>query len=110
MRAKKVCPVGRTKTRLGQSPWAKANPSPYVIAASAMPTIVISVPLAHHDRVVTSDLAAPTAKWATVLITKEAITAGIPTVKKKGMIGKKPPKAGDTPAANRARNRVGEVS
>src|SRR3954471_24907523 len=58
-----------------------------------MPTIVISAPLAHQDLVVTSDFAAPTAKCASVLMTNEAITAGIPTAKKNGMIGMKPPAA-----------------
>ena len=69
-----------------------------MIAASTMPTTVISAPLAHHGRVVTSAFDAPTRKWATVLITKEATTAGIPTVKKNGTIGMKPPIAVDTAA------------
>src|SRR5438477_4081092 len=88
------CPIVRTAD---QRP-ANARPSPYVTAASRMPTMVISAPLAHHERVVTSALDAPTAKWAIVLMMKEAITAGIPTVKKKGMIGMKPPIAVESAA------------
>ena len=66
------------------------------MAASITPTIVIWKPLAHHERVVTSDLAAPTTKCASVLMMNEAITARIPTVKKNGMIGTNPPIAVDT--------------
>ena len=62
-----------------------------MIAASMMPTTVISAPLDHHDRVVTSALDAPTAKCAIVLMMNDAMTAGIPTVKKNGTIGMKPP-------------------
>src|SRR5436189_6358639 len=80
------------------------------MAASMMPTIVISAPLAHQDRVVTSDLAAPTAKCASVLMLKEAMTAGIPTVKKNGMIGTNPPIAVDTVAENVDRHGLGKVS
>ena len=69
-----------------------------MIAASRMPTIVISAPLAHQDRVVTSAFDAPTTKCAIVLMTNDAITAGIPTVKKNGMMGMKPPMAVDTVA------------
>ena len=75
-----------------------------------MPTTVISNPLAHHGRVVTRALDAPTAKCAIVLITNDAITAGIPTVKKKGTIGMKPPIAVDTDADNVERHGLGKVS
>jgi len=47
-----------------------------VIAASAMPTIVISAPVAHQGRAVTNAFDAPTAKWAMVLMMKDAMTAG----------------------------------
>src|SRR5471032_776922 len=89
---------------------ANARPSPYVIAASRMPTIVISAPLAHHDRVVTSAFDAPTAKWASVLMMNDAITAGMPTVKKNGMIGMKPPTAVDRLAVPIERHGLGNVS
>ena len=75
-----------------------------------MPTTVISAPLAHHDRVVTSDFDAPTAKCATVLMMNDAITAGMPTVKKNGMIGMKPPMAVDTLADSVERHGLGKVS
>src|SRR5262245_8348074 len=74
------------------------------------PTIVISAPLAHQERVVTSDFAAPTAKCAAVLITTEATTAGIPTVKKNGTIGTKPPTAVERLADNVERHGLGNVS
>src|SRR5262249_27617360 len=77
---------------------AKATPRPYVIAVSMMPTTVISRPLAHQARVVMSAFDAPTRKCATVLMMNEAITAGIPTVKKNGMIGMKPPTAVESEA------------
>ena len=47
---------------------------------------------------VTSAFDAPTAKWASVLMMKDAITAGIPTVKKNGTIGMNPPTAVDREA------------
>src|SRR5437870_3913365 len=75
------------------------------MAASMTPTMVISAPLAHHERVVTSDFAAPTAKCAAVLIMNDAITAGMPTAKTNGMIGTKPPTAVDTLADSGARPR-----
>ena len=74
------------------------------------PTIVISKPLAHHERVVTSDLDAPTTKCASVLMTNEAITAGMPTVKKKGIIGMNPPIAVDTAADTVERHGLGNDS
>ena len=80
------------------------------MAASKTPTTVISVPLAHQGRVVTSAFEAPTAKCAMVLITKDATTAGIPTVKKKGMIGMKPPIAVETMAETVDRHGLGNVS
>jgi len=43
-------------------------------------------------------LNAPTMKCAMVLMMKDAMTAGIPTVKKNGTIGMKPPIAVDTAA------------
>src|SRR5207244_6407359 len=78
--------------------------------ASRMPTTVISRPLAHQERVVTRALDAPTAKCAMVLMTNEAITAGIPTAKKNGMIGMKPPMAVDTVADSVERQGLGNVS
>src|SRR5437868_4369765 len=80
------------------------------MAASTIPTIVISAPLAHHDRVVTSDFPAPTAKCAAVLITNDATTAGIPTVKKNGTIGMKPPTAVESVADTVDRQGFGNVS
>ena len=52
-----------------------------------MPTIVISKPVAHQGRMVTSAFDAPTTKWAAVLMMNEAITAGMRTVKKNGTMG-----------------------
>src|SRR5438876_8489763 len=69
----------------------KARPRPYVTAASITPTIVISKPDAHQDRIVMSDFSAPTAKCATMLTTNAAITAGIPVMKKNGRIGMNAP-------------------
>src|SRR5437667_4704285 len=80
------------------------------MAASRMPTIVISAPLAHHDRVVTSDFAAPTAKCAIVLMMNDAMTAGMPTVKKNGTIGMKPPTAVETLADTVERQGLGKFS
>src|SRR3954467_13657188 len=80
------------------------------MAASITPTTVISAPLAHHERVVTSDFDAPTTKYAAVLMTKEAITAGMPTVKKNGMIGMKPPIAVEAVADSVDRHGLGNVS
>src|SRR5262245_20860354 len=80
------------------------------MAASMMPTAVISAPLAHQERVVTSDFAAPTAKWAAVLITNDAMTAGMPTVKENGMIGTNPPMAVDNVADSVERQGFGNVS
>src|SRR5438067_3642028 len=80
------------------------------MAASMTPTIVISRPLAHHERVVTSDFDAPTAKCAMVLMTNDAMTAGMPTVKKNGMIGMKPPMAVETLADSVERQGLGKVS
>src|SRR6476619_2170079 len=80
------------------------------MAASITPTMVISAPLAHHDLVVTNALDAPTAKWAMVLMMNEAITAGMPTVKKNGMIGMKPPMAVETAAEIVDRIGFGNVS
>ena len=81
-----------------------------MIAASITPTAVISAPLAHHDRVVTSDFAAPTTKWAPVLMMNDATTAGMPTVKKNGMIGTNPPIAVDSVADSVDRQGLGNVS
>src|SRR5205814_3289977 len=89
---------------------AKACPGPYVPAASITPTAVISRPVAHHGRIVTSAFDAPTTKCAAVLMMNEAITAGIPTVKKNGMIGMKPPMAVETLADTVERHGFGKVS
>ena len=67
-------------------------------AASMTPTIVISNPEAHQDRRVINDFTAPTAKWATILTAKAHITAGVPVMKKNGMIGMKAPIAVETAA------------
>jgi hypothetical protein len=89
---------------------ANATPKPYVTAASITPTIVISAPVAHQGRAVTSAFDAPTAKCAIVLMMKDATTAGIPTVKKKGMIGMKPPMAVEMLADNVERQGLGKFS
>ena len=70
-----------------------ASPSPYVTAASKIPTIVISNPDAHHDRAVISDFRAPTTKCATMLTPKATITAASPVMKKNGTTGMKAPTA-----------------
>ena len=62
------------------------------------PTIVISNPDAHHERMVMSDFTAPTAKCATILIANDAMTALIPLMKKNGMIGMNAPIAVETAA------------
>src|ERR1700676_5459508 len=74
------------------------------------PTMVISSPLAHQDRVVTRDSAAPTAKGANVLIKNDAVTAGMPTAKKNGMMGTKPPIAVETLAETVDRQGLGKLS
>ena len=53
---------------------------------------------------------APTAKCAIVLMMNEAITAGMPIVKKNGMMGMKPPTAVDTVAEIVDRSGLGNVS
>jgi hypothetical protein len=80
------------------------------MAASMTPTMVISVPLAHQERVVTSAFEAPTIKCAIVLMMKDATTAGIPTVKKNGMIGMNPPMAVETAAEMVERIGLGKLS
>ena len=55
--------------------------------ASSTPTIVISNPDAHHDRLVMSDFRAPTMKCATMLSANAVMTAANPCMKKKGMMG-----------------------
>ena len=47
-----------------------------------------------------SDFNAPTAKWAMMLITNAATTAGTPLIKKNGMIGMKAPIAVESAAEN----------
>src|SRR3977135_3996533 len=89
---------------------AHRTPKPYVTAASTTPTMVISAPVAHQGRAVTSAFDAPTAKCAIVLMMKDATTAGIPTVKKNGMIGIKPPMAVETLADNVERQGLGKFS
>src|SRR5207253_3204651 len=89
---------------------ASARPRPYVTAASMMPTSVISSPLAHHGRVVISAFEAPTAKCAMVLMMNDAMTAGMPTVNKNGMIGMNPPMAVEVPAENVDFSGFGNVS
>src|SRR5438874_12960347 len=63
-----------------------------------IPTSVISKPDAHHERIVISDLTAPTAKCATMLTTNATITAGNPLMKKKGMMGMNAPTAAESEA------------
>src|SRR5258705_10865646 len=104
-----ACPDVWTADSRAQCP-AIATPRPYVIAASRMPTRVISVPLAHQLRVVMSALDAPTAKCASVLMMKDAMTAGMPTVKKNGMMGMNPPIAVETEADSVERHGLGNDS
>ena len=70
--------------------------------ATMTPIHVISKPDAHHERIVISDFRAPTAKCATRLIPKEAITASRPPKKKNGMIGTNAPIAVEMPAEKAA--------
>src|SRR5260370_41598015 len=67
----------------------------YATAPSSAPIQVISNPLLHHDRIVIRDFAAPTAKCAASETIAATITAGIPVIKKNGMIGIKAPTAVD---------------
>ena len=80
------------------------------MAASRTPTTVISSPLAHHARVVINAFDAPTTKCAIVLMMNDAITAGMPIVKKNGMMGMKPPTAVEMEAETVDRNGFGNVS
>ena len=57
------------------------------------PKAVNSRPVLHHARTVIDDLAAPTTKWANKEITAATIIAGIPVIKKNGMIGMDAPVA-----------------
>src|ERR1700720_4598151 len=77
-----------------------ARPKPYVAAASITPTIVISNPDAHQERMVINDFNAPTAKCATMLTAKDATIAGTPLIKKNGMIGMNAPIAVESAAEN----------
>src|SRR5208282_1152872 len=63
------------------------NPMQYVTTASPTPTTVISVPLFHHVRPVTSVFDAPTTKCASVLITNDHTNAVIPVKKINGITG-----------------------
>src|SRR5438045_3345226 len=83
------------RTSAGVYPLSPPNsePSKYVIMPAMMPTAVISRPLAHQVREVTRDLAAPTAKWARMLMAKAITTAIRPLRKKKGMSGMNAPSA-----------------
>src|SRR5262245_40072144 len=89
---------------------ANDSPRPYVIAASRMPTTGVSSPLAQDGRVVTSAFEAPTAKCAIVLMMNDAMTAGMPTAKKNGTIGMKPPTAVEAAAEIVDLNGLGNVS
>lgn len=71
-------------------------PMTYVTTSAMAPTAVISKPLLHHERIVISDLAAPTTKWAIKKMMAAVIIAGIPAAKKNGMIGMNAPTAVDT--------------
>ncbi len=62
------------------------------------PTTVISNPDAHQERMVMTDLSAPTAKCARMLIPKAATTADMPLMKKNGMIGMNAPIAVESAA------------
>ena len=75
-----------------------------------MPTAVISKPLAHHGRVVINAFDAPTAKCAIVLMMNDAMTAGMPIVKKKGTMGMNPPIAVEIEADSVERTGFGNVS
>src|SRR5664279_6399353 len=68
-------------------------PMTKVTTPSIAPTKVISRPLAHQERMVMRDLAAPTAKWAMSEMMAAQMTAGYPLRKKKGMMGMKAPTA-----------------
>ncbi|MDQ6806739.1 MAG: hypothetical protein M3065_17650 [Actinomycetota bacterium] len=63
------------------------------------PASVISRPADHHDRRVTSDLAAPTRKWATREMIAAAMMATVPVVSMKGTTGTIPPMPVLIPAA-----------
>ena len=76
----------------------KPGPDRRSPTASITPTIVISKPEAHQERMVMSDLTAPTAKCARMLMTNAAITAGNPLMKKNGIIGMKAPIAVESAA------------
>ncbi len=60
---------------------------------STAPKAVNSRPVLHHARTVIDDLAAPTTKWASNEITAATTIAGIPAIKKNGIIGMKAPVA-----------------
>src|SRR5271154_1144069 len=53
----------------------------------------LSRPLLHQERMVMSDLAAPTAKWAISEMMAATIIAGSPAMKKNGNTGMKAPMA-----------------
>src|SRR5215469_10469382 len=79
-----------------------ARPRAYVTTATMMPIHVISIPDAHHERIVISDFNAPTAKCAARLMPKEVSTASSPPEKKNGITGTKAPIAVEIPAENAA--------
>ena len=72
--------------------------------------MVISAPLRQGLKPVTTVLAAPIKKWASVLITKDEIIAVYPSAKKKGMIGINAPAAVDRLAETAATQGLGKVS
>ena len=79
-----------------------------MIAASMTPTTVISVPLAHHDLRRDQRLRRADDEVRERADDERAMTAGMPTVKKNGMIGMKPPMAVETVAESVERQRVGK--
>ena len=63
------------------------------MTASPSPTAVISAPLRHALSPVTTVLAAPIRKCASVLMANDAMMAGYPRAKKNGMMGMNAPAA-----------------
>src|SRR5664279_4946770 len=81
--------------RAGAPDQAARRPRPMpmtkVTTPSIAPTKVISRPLAHQERMVMRDFAAPTAKWAMSEMIAAQMTAEYPLRKKNGMMGMNAP-------------------
>ncbi len=69
-------------------------PMTKVTMPSMAPTRVISRPLAHQERTVMRDLAAPTAKWAMSEMIAAQMTARIPVEEEEGNDGDEGPEGG----------------